>query len=103
MAAGCRHGRNSFAISGTRARNVRAFRGDGADAVRFSMAKDQEGIIGIYWVVEKDHHAVRARPARILACEQPASCAAHTDARVARQAQAYISSYLRRKEDLGRR
>jgi len=78
------------------------FPGDGADAVRFSISRDQDGIIGIYWVVEKDHLPFAHGPleySREAACFIPP----HIDDRVAQQAQAYINSYLRRKEDLGRR
>jgi hypothetical protein len=72
------------------------FPGDGADAVRFSISKDQDGFIGIYWVVEKNHLPWGHGP---LEYSREAACftLAHPDARLARQAQAYVSSYLRRK------
>jgi hypothetical protein len=78
------------------------FPGDGADAVRFSISKDQDGVIGIYWVVEKDHLPFAHGP---LEYSHAAAgfILPHADARVGQQAQAYISSYLRRKEELGRR
>jgi hypothetical protein len=78
------------------------FPGDGADAVRFSISKDQDGVIGIYWVVEKDHLPFAHGPLE-YSREAARFIPSHTDPRVAQQAQAYISSYLRRKEDLGGR
>ena len=77
------------------------FPADGADAVRFSISRDQDGMIGIYWVVEKNHLPFAHGPLE-YSREAARFTLPHTDARVAQQAQAYVSSYLRRKEDLGR-
>jgi hypothetical protein len=59
---------------------------DVADAVRFCISHDRDGLIRISWVMEKDHLPF----------------APHPDVRVTQQARAYISSYLRRIEDSGR-
>ena len=69
---------------------------DGPDAVRFSISQDQDGLIRIYWVVEKDHlpsaHG-RLEYSRTEACFR----SSHPDARITQQAQAYVDSYLWRK------
>jgi hypothetical protein len=77
------------------------FPGDTADAVRFTISKDQDGVIGIYWVMEKDHLPFAHGPLE-YSREAAHFTLPHPDARVAQQAQAYVSSYLRRKGDLGR-
>jgi len=69
---------------------------DGPDAVRFSVSHDQAGIVRIYWVVEK-HHLPFAHGALEYSRTAAGFEAAHPDACVARQAQAYLSSYLTRK------
>jgi hypothetical protein len=69
--------------------------GDGPDAVRFTISSDDGATIGIYYVLERDHHpfahgpidysiasgAVQPLPGEILA----------------RQARAYAENYRRRK------
>ena len=70
----------------------------GPDAVRFAISHDQDELIRIYWVVEKDHLPFAHGPleySRVEGAFQPP----HPDACIAQQAQAYVSSYLRRKED----
>jgi len=69
---------------------------DGPDAVRFSVSHDQAGTVRIDWVVEKAqlpfaHGALEY--SRAAGAFQPA----HPDACIARQAQAYLNSYLTRK------
>jgi hypothetical protein len=74
---------------------------DKADAVRFTISQDREGLVRIYWVIEKDHLPLDHGPleySRGAADFQTA----HPDACVARQAQAYVSSYLRRLGDARR-
>ena len=73
---------------------------DAPDAVRFSISHDRDGIVRVYWVMEKDHLPFAHGPldysradARFLT--------AHPDACLTRQAMAYVSSYLRRKGDAG--
>jgi hypothetical protein len=70
---------------------------DGPDAVRFSITQDRDGLIRIYWVVEKNHlpfahgHLDYSRAEARFESPPP-------DARIAQQAQAYVCSYLRRRE-----
>ena len=69
---------------------------DSADAVRFAIARDQEGLIRISWVMEKDHLPF-AHGALEYSSADASFGAAHPDACVAGQAQAYAQSYLIRK------
>lgn len=71
---------------------------DASDAVRFSVSYDRDGIVGIYWVIEKDHLPFAHGP---LEYSRAAAGfrAVHSDARVTQQARAYVVSYLRRKGD----
>ena len=70
---------------------------DTPDAVRFSLSHDRDGLIRIYWVMEKDHLPFAHGPLEYLAAESRFR-AAHPDACLTQQAQAYVSSYLRRKQ-----
>lgn len=74
------------------------FPAGGPDAVRFTISHDQAGLIRIYWVVEKSHLPFAHGP---LEYSRTDACftVPHPDAAIARQAQAYISSYLRRIGD----
>jgi hypothetical protein len=74
---------------------------DGADAVRYSVSDDRDGMIRIYWVMEKNHLPFAHGPLE-YAHDGACSGTMHPDACIAQQAQAYISSYLRRKGDAGR-
>lgn len=71
------------------------------DAVRFSVSRDQDGIVGIYWVMEKNHMPF-AHGALDYSRAAAGFPSAHPDACVAQQAQAYVSSYLRRKDNHAR-
>jgi hypothetical protein len=71
------------------------------DAVRFGISNDSQGIVRIYWVMEKDHLPFAHGPLEYSRADAGFQCA-HPDACVTQQAQAYVSSYLRRKEDSGR-
>jgi hypothetical protein len=74
---------------------------DVADAVRFCISHDHDGLIRIYWVMEKDHLPFAHGPLEYSRAKS-GFLAAHPDVRVTQQARAYISSYLRRIEDSGR-
>jgi len=74
---------------------------DGPDAVRFGISHDRDGLIRIYWVMEKDHLPFAHGPLEYSRAEAGFRTA-HPDVRVTQQARAYIGSYLRRKEDSGR-
>ena len=74
---------------------------DAPDAVRFGISKDRDGTVDIYWVVEKDHLPFAHGPLAYSRAEAEFRTA-HPDACVTQQAQAYVRSYLRRKDDSGR-
>jgi hypothetical protein len=66
------------------------------DAVRFSVSRERDGQVVIYFVCEVDH-----RPGEHGALEYDCATAAwtapHRDARVQKMAQCYLESYLERK------
>lgn len=69
--------------------------GDGPDAVRFTISRDAGDSIGIYYVVERDHH-----PFAHGRLDYSTASATLSDAPgdvLARQAAAYVESYRRRK------
>jgi len=70
---------------------------DGADAVRFTIARDDSGLIGLYYVAEKNHLPHSHGP---LEYSRAAGVftVAHGDAMLQRQAEAYLASYLRRQQ-----
>ena len=77
---------------------VRFPAGAGPDAVRFTISSHESTVIGIYYVVERDHHPF----AQGRLAYSPAAKAFVTPpetAVLARQAQAYVESYLRRKKE----
>jgi len=72
--------------------------GEAPDAVRFAVSSHETTGIGIYYVVERDHHPfahgrLEYVPARAAFAAPP------EDATLARQAEAYVENYLRRKEE----
>jgi hypothetical protein len=69
---------------------------DGPDAVRFSISHDRDGLIRIYWVMEKAHLPFAHGPLE-YSHDGGSIGDAHPDACIAQQGQAYVSSYLRRK------
>ena len=73
---------------------------DGPDAVRFTVRADDGLSVRIYYVTERDHHPFAHGPleySRALGSlvEPPPG------GNLARQAQAYVESYLRRKAGSG--
>lgn len=81
---------------------------EGPDAVRFAVSRDDGAGLRIYCVVERDHHPFAHGPleyslaageggAGLPAC--PAWQAGRPAPLLARQAQAYVESYLRRKKE----
>jgi len=70
--------------------------GDGPDAVRFTVTRDEGDRLLLYYVIERDHHPFAHGPLEyVRATGALASPAGDT---LARQAQAYAESYLRRKD-----
>lgn len=67
-----------------------------ADAVRFTVQRDDGRSLHLYYVLERDHHPLAHGPLEYLLPSagfvQPPSAAV-----LQRQAEAYVSSYLRRK------
>jgi len=70
--------------------------GDGPDAVRFTISRDDGATLGIYYVVERDHHPF-AHGRLDYSLETGMLAPAPPSEIVARQAQAYAESYRRRK------
>ena len=70
--------------------------GDGPDAVRFTVSRDQGDSLRIYYVLERDHHPYAHGPLEysVAAGAFLNPLAGET---MSRQAEAYVESYLRRK------
>ena len=73
----------------------------GADAVRFTISRDDGEIVHLHYVLERDHHPYahgsleyQRGLARLVLAPQ--------NEIVRRQAEAYVTSYLRRKEQSAR-
>jgi hypothetical protein len=72
--------------------------GDGPDAVRFTISSHESAAIHIYYVVERDHHPFAH--GRLEYSLAPAGLVTPAEtATLERQAEAYVESYLRRKEE----
>jgi hypothetical protein len=67
-----------------------------ADAVRFTIARDEGGVIGLYYVAEKNHLPQSHGPLEYSRAAG-AFTLAHADAILQWQAEAYLASYLRRQ------
>ena len=68
------------------------------DAVRFTIARDEGALLRLYYVIERDHHPFAHGPLEY----SPASSAFDglpDRENFARQAWAYVESYLRRKSE----
>ena len=72
--------------------------GEGPDAVRFTISSHDSTAIRIYYVVERDHHPF-AHGRLEYSLTANAFVAPPEAATLARQAEAYVVSYLRRKEE----
>jgi len=70
--------------------------GDGPDAVRFTLSRDEGASLGIYYVLERDHHPFAHGPLE-YSVASGAFVNPPSGETAARQAQAYVESYLRRK------
>jgi hypothetical protein len=72
--------------------------GEGPDAVRFTISSHESTAIHIHYVVERDHHPFAH--GRLAYSPAGAGFATAPDSvTVARQAQAYVESYLRRRKE----
>ena len=72
--------------------------GEGPDAVRFTISSHDASAIGIYYVVERDHHPF-AHGRLTFSLTAAAFVVPPESATLTRQAQAYVESYLRRKQE----
>jgi hypothetical protein len=72
--------------------------GDGPDAVRFAICSHESAVIGIYYVVERDHHPF-AQGRLEYSPHASGFVTPPPSAILARQAEAYVESYLRRKKE----
>ncbi len=70
-------------------------RDDGPDAVRFVVSGDDGATVRLYYVIERDHHPFAHGPLEHTSAGVPGASPL-----LERQAQAYVQSYLRRKEAL---
>ena len=70
---------------------------DGPDAVRFTISQDQGSTVRVYYVIERNHFPVTHGQLEYSRAHGsfPDSPAGPS---VTRQAEAYVASYLRRKE-----
>jgi len=78
--------------------NCDRFPAEGPDAVRFTISQDQGSSVRVYYVIERDHHPISHGPleySRALGAFAGSSAGQS----VTRQAEAYVASYLRRKEE----
>ena len=72
--------------------------GGGPDAVRFSVSHDGGASVGLYFVMERDHHPFAHGPLEYSRAGGRFTAPIESEL-LARQAQAYVESYLRRKEE----
>jgi hypothetical protein len=73
--------------------------GAGPDAVRFAIVGDEAGVVGISYVIERDHHPFAH--GRLQYRDQPGVFDVPPQSGIlARQAQAYAQSYRRRKSQV---
>jgi hypothetical protein len=70
--------------------------GDGPDAMRFTVSRDQGASLRIYYVLERDHHPFAHGPLD-YSVASGAFVNPPAGETMSRQAQAYVESYLRRK------
>jgi hypothetical protein len=70
--------------------------GEGPDAVRFTVSRDQGASLRIYYVLERDHHPFAHGPLD-YSVAGGAFVNPPAGETMTRQAQAYVESYLRRK------
>ena len=77
---------------------VRFPAGDGPDAVRFTISRHEAAGLHIYYVIERNHQPF-AHGAREYSFAARALTAPLEPETLARQAHAYVESYLRRRKE----
>jgi hypothetical protein len=71
---------------------------DGPDAIRFTISRHDDTLVRIYYVAERDHHPFEQGPFE-YSLSSHALADPPAQATLARQAEAYVESYLRRKKE----
>jgi hypothetical protein len=71
---------------------------DGPDAIRFIVASDEGSLLHLYYVIERDHHPFAHGPLKYSIAGGDFSNLPGGE-NLARQARAYVDSYLRRKAE----
>jgi hypothetical protein len=71
---------------------------DTPDAVRFTISRVEGQLIHLYFVIERDHHPFAHGPLAYSTAEQSLVTGSSAGESLARQAEAYAGSYLRRKD-----
>jgi hypothetical protein len=72
--------------------------GDGPDAVRFTISSHEGAVVRIFYVIERNHHPF-AHGSLEYSCIAACFSTPLEPETVARQAKAYVESYLRRKKE----
>ena len=72
--------------------------GEGPDAVRFTISSHENATVGIYYALERDHHPFAHGRLEYSTTARAFATPPET-ATLARQAEAYVESYLRRKKE----
>jgi len=72
--------------------------GSGPDAIRFTIREDDGQRLRLHYVVERDHHPFAHGPLEFSRVSG-SLLSASADPAIARQARAYVESYLRRKSE----
>jgi hypothetical protein len=73
--------------------------GDGPDAIRFTITRDEGAVLRLYYVAERDHHPFAHGPLDYLRDSAAIADAPPADETLTAQAAAYAASYLRRKSE----
>ena len=68
------------------------------DAVRFTISHDDGASVGVYYVVEHDHHPRAHGPLEFVRADNAFAAAASADATLLCQARAYVASYMERHD-----
>jgi hypothetical protein len=71
---------------------------DGPDAARFSVMRDDGACLGLYYVLERDHHPLAHGPLE-FSLASASFVNPPADRTVDRLARTYVDSYLRRKTE----
>lgn len=73
--------------------------GNGPDAVRFTITRDEGATLRLYYAAERDHHPFAHGPLEYSLAASSIAAADGADEILRAQAAAYAASYLRRKSE----